>query len=167
MNFEFYCFTVSENPVMSTVLSTVECKPYHHWFFRVLRILEHASARQTCFVAVFRVHFSLLVQTYAVTCWYWYECKHIRDGWVKMAGVALFHNSTYVAIDESLINTVSGELERPRLSRVALSVNQPWFLPGFTLEPNRLWSLCMLKLVEFYLFKCERDVLDVFAENKS
>ncbi len=42
-----------------------------------------------------------------------------------MAGVALFHKSEYVTIDESIINTASGELERPHLSRAALSVDMP------------------------------------------
>lgn len=77
-----------------------------------------------------------------------------------MAGVALFHNSTYVAIDESTLNTAPGELERPQM---------PWFLPGSMVEPNRCWIQSILKLVEclYNLLKCEIDVLDIFAETKS
>lgn len=39
VNFEFYCFTVSENLVMTMILSKVACKPCRHWLFRVPRIL--------------------------------------------------------------------------------------------------------------------------------
>lgn len=36
-----------------------------------------------------------------------------------MAGVALFLNSTYVAIDESMLNTGPGQLERPQTTLIS------------------------------------------------
>ncbi len=39
VNFEFYCFTVSENLVTTMALSKVACKLCRHWLFRVPRIV--------------------------------------------------------------------------------------------------------------------------------